>query len=209
MSESAPESGGGGGNVFTRKIGPLPMWAWMGIALLVAVFYYLYKKNQSGSSGSGAQSASTVNTPGGVDASLVPQFVNQTYVQNTPPSAPDVNNVTVNNPAPTPPTVTPPAPAAQSEVFSKGHVISANPGKAQVGWSNANVGAAGATQLKIGINGPGQGNTHPVYRYVPASATSATFEDLLPNHNYTVSITPVDAKGNAVGTTGNVQLKTS
>lgn len=213
MSEQPTNApSGGGGNVFTRKIGPLPMWGWMLIALLVAVFYYLYKKNQSGSS-STAQSPSTVNTPGGVDASLVPQFVNQTYVQNTPPSAPDVNNVTVNN-APATTTTPPPSPTPQlQEAFSKGHVISPSAKKATVGWSTANVGGNGATQLKVGINGPGLGpngsdSINPVYRYIPANATTATFDNLLPNHNYTVTVTPVNSKGAAVGTTGYVDLKT-
>lgn len=89
MSEQIPERSGGGGNVFTRKIGPLPMWGWMGIALLLAVFYYLYKKNQGNNAQ--AQTAAPTDT---TDQSLVPQFVNQTYVQETPPPAP---NVTVNN----------------------------------------------------------------------------------------------------------------
>lgn len=76
------------GNVFTRKIGPLPMWGWMAIALLVALFYYLYSKNKGGA----GASPSTVNTPGGVDASLVPQFVNQTYTNVTPPAAPPMSS---------------------------------------------------------------------------------------------------------------------
>lgn len=109
-----PSTGGGGGNVFMRKIGPMPMWAWMGIALAVALVFHLVEKNKAGSSGtsnaSTAQTAATNNTPGGVDSSLVPQFVNQTYVDSQPPVAP---NVTVNNTIPTPPVVTPtPAPAA-------------------------------------------------------------------------------------------------
>lgn len=216
MSESVPESSGGG-NVFTRKIGPLPMWGWMGIALLVAVFYYMYRKNKQGTTGSGTGASSggaAANTPGGVDASLVPQFVNQTYVQGVPPSAPDVNNVTVNNNGTTPPTTTPPGPNVLQESFSKGHVISPSHNKATVGWTNANVGGNGATQLKVGINGPGLGphgsNTvTPVYRYIPASATTATFDNLMKGHNYTVTVTPVDAKGSAVGTTGYVDLKTT
>jgi len=80
-----------GGNVFTRKLGPLPMWAWMGIALAIALLYYLYKKNTAAASStntSAAQTAATNNTPGGVDSSLVPQFVNQTYTNVTPPAAP-------------------------------------------------------------------------------------------------------------------------
>jgi hypothetical protein len=206
--QAPPEtSGGGGGNVFTRKIGPLPMWGWMGIVLLLAVFYYLYKKNSSSTAYS--SSPSSVNTPGGVDASLVPQFVNQTYTTVEPPTAP---NVTVNNN--TGGTTPPPAPSNLQETFSKGHVITPNHNKATVGWSTQNVGASGATQLKVGIDGPGLGPGHsntlnPQYRYIPASATTATFDSLLPGHNYTVSIQPVDAKGHNVGSPGYVDLKTT
>lgn len=83
------EPSGGGGNVFTRKIGPLSTWVWMVIALAIALVYYFYKKNQSSSTTSDQNSAE--NTPGGTDSSLVPQFVNQTYTNVSPPS------VTVNN----------------------------------------------------------------------------------------------------------------
>lgn len=95
MSESAPERTNRGGNVFTRKIGPLPMWGWMAIAGLLAIFYYLYKKNQA--SKTAANTTAAANTTGSVDQSLVPQFVNQTYVEGTPPAAP---NVTVQNTVP-------------------------------------------------------------------------------------------------------------
>lgn len=93
------------GNVFTRKVGPLPMWTWMGIALVLAIAYYLYKKHSSAGAASTASSTGVSgtagNTPGGVDASLVPQFVNQTYVSGTPPQAP---SITVNNTVPPPAT---------------------------------------------------------------------------------------------------------
>lgn len=95
MSESAPERSGGGGNVLTRKIGPLPMWGWAAIILGVVLLYsYRQKSNQA------QQAATSVNSPGGVDASLVPQFINQEYDNTAPPAAP---NVTVNNQIPSPP----------------------------------------------------------------------------------------------------------
>jgi len=117
MSESAPESGGrgGGGSFFTRKAGPLPMWGWMAIVGVLVLVYAYYKKSKSATAAT-TQTAATNNTPGGVDSSLVPQFINQTYTNETPPAAP---NVTVNNtvPIPTPdvdipppPSVTPPNP---------------------------------------------------------------------------------------------------
>jgi LysM repeat protein len=77
------------------------MWAWMAIVLVLVVAYSLYKKNKTASTATAATSA---NTPGGVDASLVPQFINQTYTNETPPAAP---NVTVNNNIPAPPTPPP------------------------------------------------------------------------------------------------------
>jgi hypothetical protein len=56
VSEQAPERPPAGGppkkeNVFTRKIGPLPMWVWLAIAaavLLVVVFMMKKKKGGSG-----------------------------------------------------------------------------------------------------------------------------------------------------------------
>jgi hypothetical protein len=84
------------GNVFTQKMGALPMWAWMAIILGVVVLYSFYKKQSSANQDTPAAQAAG-NAPGGVDASLVPQFINQTYENITPPAAP---NVTVNNTVP-------------------------------------------------------------------------------------------------------------
>lgn len=100
MSETAPEAQprSSGGNVFTRKVGPLSLWVWMLIALVLAGVYYLYKKNSANSANSSTANAASGNSPGGVDASLVPQFINQTYNQTEPPVAP---NITVNNTIPT------------------------------------------------------------------------------------------------------------
>jgi PASTA domain len=94
MSETAPERpSGGGGSVFTRKVGPLSMWMWMLIALLLAIGYYLLRKNKSSTSAtaSSANPAGTGGSAGTTDQSLVPQFVNQTYVDSSPPAAPAVN----------------------------------------------------------------------------------------------------------------------
>lgn len=224
MSESAPETSGGG-NVFTRKMGPLPLWGWMVIALLLAVFYYLYKKHQNSSNYS--SSPSTVNTPGGVDASLVPQFVNQTYVENTPPAAPPSNpssgSVTPpsnngGNPPPDngggdgnpPPTQPPPSPPPSpylplNEILTGGHTINPNPRKAQIGWTIKQQ-SPNATQLKVVLNGPGH---HNQTRYVPASATTATFEGLSPGHTYVADITPIDSAGQAVGGPNHVTFVTA
>lgn len=207
MSESMPEGGGSGGNVWTKKLGPLPLWGWMGIAALIAVMYYLYRKNQAAnsttSSASTAQTASTNNTPGGVDSSLVPQFVNQVYNQESPPAAP---NVTVNNTVPA--SATAPSTTAKplNEVLTAGHAISTDPAKAVIGWTSSGVGSSGATQLEVILNGPGVKNQK---RYVPASATTATFDSLEPGHTYVASITPVNSTGQAVGGPNNITFVTS
>jgi hypothetical protein len=88
-----------GGNVFTRKIGPLPLWAWMGILAAIALAYYLIKSKGSSSSSDSSDSSDTAGA-GGVDSSLVPQFVNQTYVNNTPPPAPTAKSKPAKNGAP-------------------------------------------------------------------------------------------------------------
>jgi hypothetical protein len=187
--QPAPKSGG---NVFTRHVGPLPMWAWMGIALVLALGYYLIKKKGSSSTSSGGTSPSTVDTPGGEDSSLVPQFVNQTYVQGAPPAAPASSGSTA--------TASP-----LNEVLQAGHIINPSAGNAEVGWTIAQK-SPNATQLKVTINGPGKKNQT---RYVPATATTATFQDLSPGHTYDVSVTPIDAQGQAVGGPNNINLVTA
>lgn len=203
-----PESSGGS-NVFTRKIGPLPMWGWMGIALLLAILYYLYQKNQASSTSSTSTTAS-VNTPGGVDSSLVPQFINQNYTTVNPPSAPATTTSTTGSTGSTGSTSSTGSSTATSvvsDVLTAGHIISPSPGKATVGWTNGNVNGSGATQLQVVINGPGVAKNQT--RYIPASATTATFEDLEPNHDYVVQVTPVDSSGQAVGSPGIINLVTS
>lgn len=87
MSEAAPErpagpataAPGGPGptgpkrdNVFTRKIGPLPMWVWLVIVAAIVLLYLLYsssKKKQSGSSASGQQQQ------GGFGRALMPEII--------------------------------------------------------------------------------------------------------------------------------------
>ncbi len=75
----APSARGraGGGNVFTRKIGPLPMWVWLLIGLGLIGAYVYWKRNQAAQ-----QAQPTAN------ASQVPQFVNQVYTNQVPPTAP-------------------------------------------------------------------------------------------------------------------------
>lgn len=63
-----------GGNILTKQYGPLPLWAWLGIATLIAIGYYLWRRN------------STANSTSTTPSSDVPQFVNQTYTNVYPPA---------------------------------------------------------------------------------------------------------------------------
>lgn len=87
MSETAPEATPQrSSSVFTRKLGALPLWAWMGLGLAVALgFYYWKQSTGAAKSGASSQQQSSGQGSGSIDSDLVPQFVNQTYVQNTPP----------------------------------------------------------------------------------------------------------------------------
>ena len=84
-------------NVFTRKLGPLPMWAWLGIAAAILVGWRLYaSKNAATQAAQQGQTAA----PSSTDASTVPQFVNQTYVSTSAPVAAGDTAATPTNPAP-------------------------------------------------------------------------------------------------------------
>jgi LysM repeat protein len=65
-------------NVFTHKIGPLPMWGWVAIIGGILVAWRMYSSKQS---------AAAANTSATGNANTVPQFVNQTYTTVTAPSA--------------------------------------------------------------------------------------------------------------------------
>jgi hypothetical protein len=79
----APPRGGGGENVFTHRIGPLPMWAWVAIIGGGLVAYRIYSNKQAT-----AAAATTATTADQTNANQVPQFVNQTYVSTGAPLAP-------------------------------------------------------------------------------------------------------------------------
>ena len=77
--------GGGSGNVFTRQLGPMPLWGWMAVGLALVLLYVYWKKDQASQSTSGT-SSDTSGGSGTTDSSLIPQFVNQVYTQTSPPS---------------------------------------------------------------------------------------------------------------------------
>lgn len=69
-------------NVFTHRIGPLPMWGW--VAIIGGGFLaWRWYSNKNAASSSGGTTSSTDTS-----ANTVPQFVNQTYVSTAAPLAP-------------------------------------------------------------------------------------------------------------------------
>lgn len=110
--DDAKPSGGGAGNLFTRKLGPLPMWAWMGVGLGVALAFTSWTKNKkaAAAAAAGPNTAGVLPTTqtasGSTPSSLIPQFVNQVYNQESPPTAgapsptPTTNPVTMRQAVP-------------------------------------------------------------------------------------------------------------
>lgn len=84
-------------NVFTHKIGPLPMWGWLAIVGGALVAWRLYSNKNASAAQSGTSTSSTDTS-----ANTVPQFVNQTYVSTTAPASPGTAGGagTPTNPAP-------------------------------------------------------------------------------------------------------------
>ena len=138
MSEPAPERANAraqGGNVFTHRIGPLPMWVWVAVVGGVIVAWSLYKSRTS------AQQSSTDTT--GTPASDVPQFVNQTYTtvqapavqdEQEPPGTGPINRGPGDKsgppvpaayvpPAPKPVVPRPGGPASQAQIFNAVYVV--------------------------------------------------------------------------------------
>jgi hypothetical protein len=91
-------------NVFTHKIGPLPMWGWLAIVGGALVAWRVYASKNAATAA--AQQGTTTNpsTP----SDQVPQFVNQTYTTVTAPSATAATAAPHTRPTPVPPVTVPP-----------------------------------------------------------------------------------------------------
>jgi hypothetical protein len=82
---TGPGSGGGGNGFLTRMVGPLPLWVWGAMGLILAVTYYVYSKNKTSKSVSATAANQTNTSTGTTNSSLIPQFVNQVYTNPSPP----------------------------------------------------------------------------------------------------------------------------
>lgn len=214
MSEQAPERAapsapararGGGGNMFTQKIGPLPMWAWVGIAAAILVVWRLYSNKQSAA----AQQQTTPSTP----ADQVPQFVNQTYTTVTAPGSPGtapVPSPTTPTPpedndhptTPTPPTPTTPHPAPRP-VQGIGSVT----GLRTTGAGATNVGLAwnpvsGAQRYQVRIT-----YQNKVVKTAFTNGTKYNVTGLSPNRTYGLHVVAIN--GNQWAPESSIVQKTT
>lgn len=195
MSETTPESPARrGGNVFTNRIGPLPMWAWLAIVLGILIVWRIYAGKASASS-----QAATATTPG-TPADQVPQFVNQTYTTVTAPSATPATSTTATpspstptppgQPGPTtpmPPTPTTPHPAPRPQV-GPGSVT----GLRATGAGATNVGLAwnpvsGAQKYQVRVT-----YQNKVVKTFETNGTSYNVTGLSPNRTYGLHVVAIN-----------------
>lgn len=128
-------TGGGGGNVFTRKLGPAPLWVWMLAGLGIALAISAIRGNRQKAAQAANAQPSAAGTGAGAGPSQVPPFIIQNFPGSgvpgpqgpagaTGPAGPTGAAGAPGAPAappvvppavPTPPQGTPPPPSAPRE----------------------------------------------------------------------------------------------
>lgn len=92
-------AGGGGGNIFTRKLGPAPVWLWMAALLGALLAWSSYRKNKT------AQ-ATPADTTGADTSAQTPPIIIQNYPPATAPGPAGTTATIPGPPAPAIPTGT-------------------------------------------------------------------------------------------------------
>ena len=217
MSEQAPErvapssrAGGGGGNVFTNKIGPLPMWAWLGVAAGILVVWRV----MAGRSSASSQATTTPSSA----ADQVPQFVNQTYLSTTAPLAPTTGDTSApTQPSPFTPTMPgqpgpttpmPPTPTTpQQTVASLASKIASVTGLRSTGAGATNVNLAwnpvsGAQQYQVRVTYQGK-----VIKTFMTNRNQYNVTGLSPNRTYGLHVVAIN--GNDWAPEASITQKTT
>jgi hypothetical protein len=91
-------------------------------------------------------------------------------------------------------------PVEAQVALSHGRVVSVSNNRAEVAWTAT----PAAAQYKVVINGPNFNNRTNV-----VTTTTAFYSGLEAGHSYSVAVTPLDANGNAVGSTGDINFVTT
>ena len=92
------------------------------------------------------------------------------------------------------------APVEAMVTLSGGRVVSVNNNRAELSWTAT----PPAAEYKVVINGPNFDNRTNVI-----TATTAYYSGLEAGHTYAVYVTPLDANGNVVGSTGHITFVTT
>lgn len=226
MSESAPERtatptrASRSSSPFTQKLGPLPLWGWMGVGLAVALGYYFWKQNKakasssssSSSSGSTSSGSSSGGTAGGTaSSSLIPQFVNQVYNEPSPPPDVTVNNSTTTNTAvttPPPQTTTQSAPPPSQPQQQPGYPAPSGFGgtklsgtSVRLNWNSLDPSPSNGYTWQIKDS---QGNT----KQGSTKGTSVNITGLKPNTGYSAGVYATSGNGHITGDPTYVYLTT-
>ena len=110
----------GGGSFYTKKVGPMPVWAWMALTVGALLAVSTWQKNKSASKTEEETAVSTATVPDDLrpmytfvdaDTTLVTQnttVAGRTRLPSKPPTTP-----TPTTPTPTPTTPTPTEPAGR------------------------------------------------------------------------------------------------
>jgi hypothetical protein len=199
--------------VFTNKIGPLPMWAWVGIAAAILVIWRMFAAKQSASAA--ASTAATDSTA----ANTVPQFVNQVYTSGTAPhmrhgnsgaaagttgsttstgttSATPITgwaNVLAASGAPAPtPTAAPAAPTVPQQTTRPASTLGSVTGLRATGEGATNVGLAwnpvsGAQQYQVRVT-----YQNKVVKTAMTNGTSYNVTGLSPNRTYGLHVVAIN-----------------
>lgn len=78
MAAETPErTGGGADNFFTRKLGPLPVWAWAAIGAGGAYLWWRHKQNTAGASTTSAASTADTGTDYGPSFAAIQSEIQQ------------------------------------------------------------------------------------------------------------------------------------
>jgi len=108
--------GGGGGPFYTKKVGPMPVWAWMAIAVGALLAVSTWQKNKAASTAEETAAVSTATVPDDLrpmytfvdaDTTLVSQNTTVAGRTRLPSKPPPTPTPTTTTPTPTPTTTTP------------------------------------------------------------------------------------------------------
>lgn len=135
MTTPTPPIAKPSGSFLTRKYGPLPVWAYMLLAVAGAVVYSMYQKNKAASSTGTTATNTPDQTPPQVFQTTLttgPETININDTDETPPRMPPIAGRPIPQPAPVPPHAPPPAspgptPAPGGEWVTVGKWHSGNP----------------------------------------------------------------------------------